>query len=90
MSAPSTALQPSWVVWMKDGRYGYAWGANAEEARANYLKEWDDGIARVSPAADYPNQLPPRQYIPTVSAVLRRAEIGAQQALYDEKGRRIE
>lgn len=71
MSAPATSLQPSWVIWMKDGRYSYAWGANAEEAKVNYLKEWEEGIARVAPASEHPNQLPPMLYVPTVNSILR-------------------
>jgi hypothetical protein len=92
MSAPGVALQPSWVVWLRDGRYSYAWGATEEEARINYMKEWSDGIARVTPASDHPNQLPPRQYVPTVNAVLRGIQAGGseQRALYDAKGKRIE
>jgi hypothetical protein len=72
----SAPVQPSWVIWLKDGRYTYGWGATAEEVKANYLKEWEEGIARIAPAAEHPNQLPPRQYVPIVSAGLRNRVLG--------------
>jgi 23S rRNA A2030 N6-methylase RlmJ len=89
MSVPGTSLQPSWVIWLRDGRYSYAWGATAEEAQRNYLKEWEQGIARVVSAAEHPNQLPPRLYVPTVNAVLRGMEsTSSLPALYDTAGKR--
>ena len=76
----------SWVVWFKDGRYTYAWGETAEEARATYLKEWEAGITRVAPAGDYPSALPITRYVApfTVHAVP-----GQTPPLYDEKGKRM-
>lgn len=81
-------MNPSWVIWFFDGRYAYAWGETAEAARANYLKEWSEGIDRVVPASEHPNQLPPQNYVPTVSAKLRGVSLEEQPALYNEKGER--
>lgn len=57
----------SWVVWMKDGRYAYAWGDTAEEARASWLRMWEEGIARVAPAGEQVNQPPPHRKIEPIS-----------------------
>lgn len=62
-AADALGVRASWVVWFRDGRYSYAFGSTAEEARSNYLKEWAEGIARVAPAGDHPNQLPPQNYV---------------------------
>lgn len=56
----------SWVVWLRDGRYSYAWGETAEEAKQNYLDQWGEGIARIAPASEHPSQLPPAHYVPMV------------------------
>jgi len=60
-------MKPSWVIWFRDGRYAYAWGATAEEARANYLKAWEEGIVRVAPASEHKDQLPPQNLVSPVS-----------------------
>lgn len=72
MSAP-TPLLPSWVVWLKDGRYSYAWGATADEAKQNYMDQWGEGIARIAPAGEHKNLLPPQHFIPVVTERLRKS-----------------
>jgi hypothetical protein len=72
-------MKPSWVIWLKDGRYSYSWGATAEEARINYMKAWSDGIARVAPASEYPSQLPPHNFVHLVGEHLRGIQADESQ-----------
>ena len=60
--APVVSLK-SWVIWLKDGRYSYAWGETQEEAWGNWLKGFGEGVMRIVPAGDYKSALPSGSYL---------------------------
>jgi hypothetical protein len=53
----------SWVIWLKDGRYSYAWGESQTEAWASWLKGFGEGVLRIVPAGDYKSALPIGHYL---------------------------
>lgn len=65
-------IQKSWVIVFSDGRYAYAWGDTAEEAKAAFLHAFADGILRVDPATNYGEQLPPTGYLATPRPAYRK------------------
>ena len=55
--------QRSWVIWLKDGRYSYAWGETQADAWANWLKGFGEAVIRIVPAGEYKSALPVGHYL---------------------------
>jgi hypothetical protein len=53
----------SWVIWLKDGRYSYAWGETQTDAWASWLKGFGEGVMRIVPAGEYTSGLPIGGYL---------------------------
>jgi hypothetical protein len=61
--APNGKSLRSWVIWLKDDRYSYAWGETQEEAWGNWLKGFGEAVIRIIPAGDYKSALPIGHYL---------------------------
>jgi len=46
-------MSNAYLIWFKSGHFTYAWGETPEDALANYLENWKNGIAKVDPVEDY-------------------------------------
>jgi hypothetical protein len=69
-SNPETAAdspQKSWVIWLRDGRYSYAWGENETVAKLNWLMAFLKGVVRIVPAGEYKSALPVELYLREIS-----------------------
>jgi hypothetical protein len=62
-AADPAAKTKSWVIWLKDGRYSYAWGETEQQARENWLANFASGVLRVVPAGEYTSALPTGSYL---------------------------
>jgi hypothetical protein len=55
--------QKSWVIWFKDGRYSYAWGATPDAALESWLANFKRGVRIIVYAGEYKSALPVSQYL---------------------------
>ena len=85
----SESQENSYVIWLNDGMYTYAWGPTPEAALAKYLEIWAGGVQAVVESDKYKDALPPHLYLHPP----KNADWGVTipvvpgSSLYDEQGK---